>query len=603
MADRLEQMVWGAIAGATLGAPLRGKNADRSVRFYEPIPTRMAPTTACDAWLVALRHWNDGGAPEGLCRAYFDHWNYNAGESGFAQMNMRDGFFAPCCGSFRNPFAACSRGLGRALIWGLLATDATEAFRWGWYDGSFDHDPQTAIISGVIAAAAFASNTVQSASALVDLALANSSSSALVSLALKTAQKLASTAAAPATVLKLDAPQAPNSALKTLVAIFYSLLVSQGTFEAVVTTAATSSDDPETAAMITGALACGLGWPIPSEWKSPIDGPYCAGFGLREIEPPATIKELEQRIRQASLWPTSDDAVAEKTAPTEASEEEQIAIEAPKPWWDGSLWGGPNSMLFASSDLKLKLDFVNGPAVFGDHGLEVVATVQNATVGDLDVTPKIDAKGGDVAVRLESFRLRSGASHAMPMVFGAGVQSAELDLNGQKFAIPIVRPAGWMQCGPFAYADGDTLEKPFKCEDTLDRTTIFSGRSQIGVKWVEAVSPGIFFDLEQAFGGMAGVIYLAAKVRFPNPGKMKLIFMAKPGGLAIINRERAIRYLDSLEGPRQPNLENTATFTVLEENTILIKVIRQREPLGGPITLYFQDESGEIVKPEYISWT
>jgi hypothetical protein len=561
----------------------------------------MAPSQSLDAWLVALKHWNDGGNPEHLGNAYFDRWTTTAGETAFARLNMRAGLVPPFSGAFRNPFSTGSKGLGRAVIWGLLTSEAAEAFLWGWFDGVYDHDPQTAIVSGLVAACVFESQNTQSAGALLDLALANSSSSALVSLALKTAQKLSDAKATPAAVLKLDAPQPMNSALKALVAVFYSLLSNPNSFEGAVTCAVMSSDDPEIAGLITGALACGLGWSMPSEWRSPIEGPYCAGFALKDDDQPATVRELIERIERASLWPTEDPTLTERSAPVDAVEEEATPA-APKPWWDGALWGGPNAMLFSTPEMRVKAEFVNGPLAKGDRGLEVVVTVENRSAGDLDVTPAITTIGADVAARLESFRLRSGSSHSLPMVIGAGTTSANIKLNDFETSLPILKPSGWMQCGPFAWNDGDTLEKAFKCEDVLDRTTVFSGRSQIGLKWGDAGGAGVFFDLEPTFGGMAGVVYLGAKFRFANPGKYRLVFLAKPGGIVIVNRERCVRYLDSLEGPRQPNLENTATFTALEENTALVKIVRQREPLGGPIALYFLDELGEIVEPEFLPW-
>ena len=119
MSAHIRAATLGALAGATLGAPLRGRKGFRKLEFYEPIPSRMAQSEALEAWLVWSRHVRAEKSPQTISQSMVANWSYPIDESAFGLANASKGLGSPISGSFANPLPTGSQAIGRAIYWGL----------------------------------------------------------------------------------------------------------------------------------------------------------------------------------------------------------------------------------------------------------------------------------------------------------------------------------------------------------------------------------------------------------------------------------------------------------------------------------------------------
>jgi len=91
------------LVGSTLGAPHRGRPGWRRLAFYDPIPLRMAPHPAVDAWWVWLGHLKGKKGQSALARSLFGQWGHLSEETAFGLSNMALGFSPSLSGSLSNP--------------------------------------------------------------------------------------------------------------------------------------------------------------------------------------------------------------------------------------------------------------------------------------------------------------------------------------------------------------------------------------------------------------------------------------------------------------------------------------------------------------------
>lgn len=622
--------VQGAVVGATLGAPLKGGPGFRKLNFYEPIPTRMAPSEALDSWVVSAKHVGAGRPAELIPLSMRSHWTYSTHETAFGQANLQAGLYAPIAGSFRNPLANGSNAIGRAPAWGLLFHgDPDAAAEHAYFDASIDHSSDgvwcAVAVATMVASAAPGTSSTDLVRQALGLLPKGSRAHQAIALCLQQQNKGAEpSAAAPLLPHAVGTQDSRNAAL-TFGYLILSLLCAQGDFSLAVRTAAGCGGAAEQSALAAGAIAALQAGTVPGEWLDPLGSAYVAGHGLRDIQVPATIEEFaslvvdeSQPVRsglsldadQPSLFgqPTIE-AAPTAGNPPETPEATQGSEAKPRdPWVPGErirslLQSTPNCSHLKIGDLRIGIQYVDPPSAAPSKTNRLVIGFENVGASEIATEPALSALEGWVAAsKLTSFRLRAGESSDFACVVQAPAGLAEpiprlnLKVDRNDLEAPLFRTQLWYVCGPFVNHEGGGFDKAFRCEDVLNPDEVFNGRSDLPVSWVPTSFPGIVFDIEPLFKTGPGVVYLFARVRWGRAGQLRLVVASSPGVVASIDRQRLVRYHDTHEVVPRAVQPYVAEFTANETSDLLIKLTRNLEPIG-PASIYFLDEAGALVEP------
>ncbi|MBL8069163.1 MAG: hypothetical protein JNM28_11990 [Armatimonadetes bacterium] len=327
MNDRVTDSILAAIAGVALGSPFVGRSGFTRLTGYSPIPHRMTPDTAFDAWLLWSAHRTEVRPADMLGQVFLDGIDDNSGETAYGLMNLRRGFGPPISGSFQNPLAGGSRGMLRAVVWGWLwHGDPIQAARHAYLDASIDHSGDGAWIP---AALAFAVSSQHAGcgwqpfwdsfvSALPDASqLHRLAPSLLENLGHPEAIQFLSTQFS-AKFPGLDRDSACATALFALAGLRHG-----GSAESAMLLAGGCGGAGGTSAGLAAAVGSWIFAPLPVEYIQVFDGLYVSTHALRGVEPPQSISEFAEMVAAACpeiMIPTESAPIAELEATTTETE-------------------------------------------------------------------------------------------------------------------------------------------------------------------------------------------------------------------------------------------------------------------------------------------
>lgn len=620
--ENLRRAVLGSVVGATLGAPFRGETAFRALNYYEPIPLRMAASEALEAWLVWADHLARGLPPEALSASMFAHWTYTTNECAFAQTNLARGLGAPISGWFQNPLRRSSQALGRAAFWGIaFSGDPGRAMENAYYDASIDHSDDGVSCAVAIAAMASLAGHGANAADYVKAAKAalppgSTGQTALTRLlqAFNAGNDLETTHGLLPPALQTRDPQ---SAPLNLAFIVAGLLYGGGDPGKSLKATAGCGGAADQNSLVVGLLTAAEA-DLDPEWLDPLDEAFVCGHGLRSIEPPRTIEEFADRIVSSVRLP---DVAAIEAAPifesdveitaTEPIEEGTTAVQvravpsvALPPDLGRRLTELPDESIARVGDLVLSLKYVDAPVAIPGKSNRVVLTIGNPGETEVVVEPVLQSPAGWLtASKLTSFRLRQGERSQFALVVQAAqnsmiapVTNLHLTLNKHEVLIPILAGQPWYWVGPFVNHDGMGFDKPYRPEDIQTTGETFNGRSDLPVKWTREVFPGVEFDLDAKFASGPGIVYMYAKAMFAEPGKYKIVAATAVGARVWVNKKEVVKYHDTHAPIPRAIQPYVGEFEVDRYAEILVKVMRNQEPLP-PLTLYFLAEDGRHIEP------
>lgn len=643
MSDVRELGVVGAVVGATLGAPFVGRTAFRRLRGYEPIPARMAPCAFLDAWVMGWAHADGGGRPAGLARVFRDQWTCYRNESAFGKLNLERGLVGSLAGSWANPLAQGANALGRAVGWGLRASDATSACEWAEADAEWDHAGVG--VSAAIAAALLV-HLAQPGRPAHDLVMAVTavfSATDPARIALSTARAQFEGGATPEAardrILSLHEGRDILDAGVNLGWAAYAVLAgeSKGFGEGVLLAVGMGGQADGTG-ILAGAVSARLAGEVSTEWTSPLAPEYVASSVLT-IAPPNHWRDLIDRLptlapiiqedsaeahpQEASLASViAEDVVADETAPdveaplATAIAEDTLAtdaapaVEAPKSpptslavvqeWIRGRATDRVGSIRMQGDDVDVEFNYLRPPVARPDRGVEALVTFRSAGNENIVVDPRLEGgEGVSVAARLASFQLPPATSHGFPVVLQAPAHggTASLTVGGESLSLPVLPTEPWFRCGPFDNRVGDGMIQAFKAEDVLDLDQVFNGRSNIPLRWEQVGLAGFAHDVEPWFGDLPGVVYLACRPRFDGTERLRLVVATSPGGVVTLDRKIVLKYLDTHTPIPRAIEPYVAEFQSSGEHLLIIKLVRAKHAFA-PLTVYFTDLAGRIRMPD-----
>lgn len=617
--DRLQAAVTGAIVGGTLGAPLRGLNTFRKLNFYEPVPTRMAANTALDSWIVAAEHRAAGGRPEGYCWKMPANHDYRIDETAFGLHNLSLGLSAPLSGAFENPLPNGSQALGRAVVWGLLfPDDPDQAALFAYNDASFDHAQEGVWAAMAVARMASIAKPGATVSQLVKAATSilppNSLSLKAVSSALGSFNQGRDLAEVYTQLpLHLGTRDALNASLNLAFVMMGLLYGENDPTKAMLVTAGCGGASDQTTVAV-GAIASAVAGGTPDELVKPLGDVFVAGHGLKRLSPPATWAEFEERIRFARHeiapepvdelqpeLPVSSDLAPDVPVGTPTAEPRPPVTLDPSADLLKLVAGAPDGAVAVIDHLLFRVQYVDSPVAQPGKTVKVILSVSNPEPADREVELRASApEGWDLASKLTSFRLKQGESSSFPIVVQASplspAGSVKVHFGTYQLSLPILSPQQWYSVGPFVNHEGTGFEKNYRCEDVQNTKEVFNGRSDLPVSWTLTSFPGVLFDLEPDFKKGPGVIYLYTKVRFPEPGKYRIVCAASTGCIVWVNHQQLVKYHDMHTPIPRAIQPYVASFDAAGPVEIMVKVLRNLQEVL-PTVIYFLAEDGSVVQP------
>jgi hypothetical protein len=296
MSDLIKQGAYGAVVGATVGAPLKGQRLYRKISFYDPIPVRMAASDTLDAWAAFSGHLSSGGTIDGIGQALADNWSSWTEETAFGLANINAGIPAPMSGAHRNPLGGGSRAFGRAAYWGLAFHGRPdEAAEWAFRDASMDHSEAGAWLPAAVARMIACAQPGRSVSWVLRAGTAvipkGCRSLAALPMLLDCAASFDGASKARNSLPIQFAFRSESEAFATFSWIVTALVIGDGAFDKTVLAAASLGGEADQVGICAGVLGALLSGETPDEWLKPLGRNYAASTSLRNIDPPPTIKQ------------------------------------------------------------------------------------------------------------------------------------------------------------------------------------------------------------------------------------------------------------------------------------------------------------------------
>lgn len=615
----VKQAALAAVVGWTIGQSQEGRGVISPLRFYDPVPVRMAPSPLLDAWIVLARMVRLETPVHLAAAQYLDHWRYPSGAAGFGLANLNRGVPPPLCGSLDNPLSQDAGALGRAVFWGLTYHgQPSQAVSAALYDASFDHDRD-----GVWCAAAVAW--------VVSQTTTQADFRSLVASLAEVLPPKSALAGSISTILSwigqpdgfVHGTNALSSLSGASLTLASALLAASGPdFGACVGAAATTAGDRPTAALVAAVLAAQRLGEVPAEWSAPLGSAYIAGSGLRQIEPPQTLEDFSEMVVGASLHmaptaisspaptPAEPESAGAPDPETEPEASAQPAADAETaaaaPFEVAKLDADVARRLHSAAPVCVaRLEGVDLEAVYIDRvaivpgqalqlDLRFSASGSEEVITDVKLTAP---EGWQVASRATEFRAQPGRLTSFPTVvqsppdWDRTSEVLSVQVNDTRVALPLIARDGWAWVGPMLNADGSGLDQVFTPERGQERGQTFSDRSALSVHWQSFDG-----DLDRCFGGTPGVVYLAADVDFRRAGRYDLVCAAEGGVKVWVDGKLAVRANDSRgidwssPGPFRGELVTSGV------SRVLIKLVRGKVPMSR-LTFVVSSDDGSIVFP------
>lgn len=620
--------IWGALAGVTAGSPRIGQSVFREMRFYEPIPTRMAPSSALDAWWVLHRlapHQQAASQSSGLLAR---HWRFSDGAAAFAVSNLRYGMRAPASGAFQNPLADGSSAILRALLWGVLFPGhPDQAAEYAYFDNSSDHSGvaveagvQVAVLTSLLLADVSFSEALRTLSASFS---ADSSLTKMIPVALRAAQEPeGSTQVAQRLSQALGQPSLSHAGI-SFGLIVYVLLKSSLKFEEGVSLAVGLGHESHVVAGCVGAITAGLRGSIPEDWKAPLGKDYLSGHGLSDIAPPGSLEEFVKSVAGAAVEPPvaetkplDSELQSSNEEPDSNSSDDEAPAEATVHVTHSVVTPGlsdrikrftslpPMLQAVEKQGLAVGVRYLNQPIALPKRNLELSLSFHNKRNEPIELEPRLEApEGWAVATNMSSFRVDPDQAVSFAALLSPQTsvwkpfQEAKLTVADIEHRLPITGSARWYVVGPFVNHEGTGYSKRYPAEDKLVPGEVFNGRSDLPVKWTEIHFPGVLYDLEPTFKTGPGTVLLAARINFAEPGNYRLVVSTSCGARASVNDQEILAYHDEHIPTHRPREPYVGSFeTKGEAVLVVIKLLRNRTPLQQA-AIYFLNENGYVVHP------
>jgi hypothetical protein len=263
----------------------------------------------------------------------------------------------------------------------------------------------------------------------------------------------------------------------------------------------------------------------------------------------------------------------------------------------------PNDSITEFGNIRLSVQYLDDPIIQVGQTNRFVFNFANLGEESQELHTSLSApEGWESKSHLSSFRLEPGQSSAFPVVVkptkepeGRGA-NLKLRLNKVDVLVPMLVSQRWSWIGPFVNHAGAGYERSFPPETEIDPAAGYNGRSDLPVRWQQESFPGVVFDLDSKFRTGPGVIYLYGRLRFESNETLRMVTASPVGVVVWINGERKLWYHDVHEPVPRSEDRYVTEFAPGEEVTILVKVLRNMQPIG-PTTIYFLDQSGKVVLP------
>ncbi|MCH8274927.1 MAG: ADP-ribosylglycohydrolase family protein [Armatimonadetes bacterium] len=640
--------VYGWLAGATLGAPRRGKKGWADLTFYTPVPDGMAQTFGVDLGALYLRALTDGSlsSPVGINSLNTPRvegvksvegveigrlWT-GGGVDGpeacrFARENLRRGLLPPLSGAFQNPFAEDASAIGRAPFWGLaFAGRPARAAAWAWHDAAIDHTGPgvwaACFWASAVAAAPF-EESVAGCLAAGEAVLPKESTLRLVAQAVLQMHSAGKEwHEARERVLAVSHAHPEEAAAAHGFAII-GCVYGEGDFARTACIAAGCGGAATEAAGAAAALvAAGVG-DLPDDWRKPLGEALAVG-DAGGAQAPATIQEFADGVVvlfQSNAEGASFRLVEELTPPVPVQEpaegeggtEPAAQPEAPEPdlgflrdpaeieaLHRRSMEEGRTSLgrLWASHS------YPKGPTAIPGRTVPVVFRVGNPTDAPIEVSPKIRGpEGWETAHRAKRVRIEPGADAAFAAVTkppeDEELTASELVMKVEagELRAPLLPPQVWWTIGPFPNREQMGYDRAYAPEKEHDPDAAFNGRSDLLVRWVRRFYSGCIFDLEPLFEVGPGVVYLTTEVFFDKPGDYQLVLASPVGQIVWIDGEKRSWYQDTHRPFPKAAAPYVTDFQTEGWTRFFIKSLRNEYPIS-PTFLYFLAPDGGLLYPE-----
>jgi len=144
ISKKLEACWIGKSIGGTLGVPLEGSVGPHGLKFYDPIPSSVAPNDDLDLQVVWMHFLLKNGVkkivPGGLSEAWRRHVRFQWDEYGCCLRNLDYGLKGSEIGAFDNWFSECMGAAIRSEMWACVAPgEPARAAGFAYCDAVADH--------------------------------------------------------------------------------------------------------------------------------------------------------------------------------------------------------------------------------------------------------------------------------------------------------------------------------------------------------------------------------------------------------------------------------------------------------------------------------
>lgn len=650
MLNLIRAGVFGAIAGASLGASQRGKSGFTRLKFYEPIPLRMAPNESLDAWWVWISHLKGGRGAGSLGQSLSSQWSSSKDETAFGLANIAFGLGSPMAGSLRNPIGNGSQAFGRAIFWGLaFHGQPDKAAEWAYADASLDHSGDGAWLPAFCARLIAGTQPGVAPAELISGSLSLLPASSSFVKVYPYLQGFANHPEGPREAKvglnKIITDADELSAANTMAAIAMGLLAGKGDMGRSLLATAGFGAAADQACIVTGAISAILAGDAAKEWMEPLGTTYVASHALRGIDAPATFEDLANWVGQAwqalappvapepeapkpivepdepPALPSPSEVTAATSEPTdllvaEPIEEPITVIDSldaallvhllpPSPDLIALLAADPNSSVQESGGLRVTFQHIDPPIIGPGQALRLAVTFRNLGNEERQLDPQLTPPDGwKIASRITGFRLPVGDSVTFPVVLQSPADYVQnglflrVKVNMLEFRDAIFPSERWYVAGPFINHEGTGFDRAYPAETVHNLSQTFNGRSDLPVKWEQSWEKGVQFDLEPHFKSGPGAVILWSKVRLPHTGRHTLVVASPVGAVAWVDGKKVLWYHDEHEPVPRAKEPYMGTFETAGESTVVIKILRNRKPLG-PTTIYFLTADGQVVYPTH----
>ncbi len=301
--DRVYGCWLGKNIGGTIGVPFEGNKDFLTIPFKTP--SEMVANDDIDlqlVWLDILKRKGIKITADDLAEDWLNSITYAWDEYGVAIANLKAGLKPPVTGYYNNWFYNCLGAPIRSEIWACIAPGKPEVAGWyAWQDASVDHWDEGVygeIFLAAMESAAFSNSSVAS---IIDAGLSflpeNSKVFQVVKLTLALHQQGKSLRETRESILEKFGHYNFTDCVQNIGFIIAGLLYGGGDFIKTIVSAVNCGYDAD----CTGATAGAIIGIIMGRQKIIKEGHTAGneivpGYGIRNVDVPATLKELTQQL-------------------------------------------------------------------------------------------------------------------------------------------------------------------------------------------------------------------------------------------------------------------------------------------------------------------